>query len=166
MARLAARGAAGLVLAVVVLAAVLLQGQRAWARDHSFLVIAPPGWTQSFAAVATDDSTPLLRLSAQASDGSRGYVVVDHAPAVLPDRLDQLVTNAGPVQCESPATSTSVGTADALLTDCRTAEARVEVIYITRGDRHYVAVLSAADTQFDHLRSDFRSMLDSWAWQR
>src|ERR1700736_3786970 len=98
--RMAARCAVGLVLAVVVLAAVLLQGHRAWARDHSFLVIAPPGWTQSFPAVATDETTPLLRLSAQETDGSQGHVVVDHAPVVPPDHLDQLVTNAGPVQCE------------------------------------------------------------------
>ena len=167
MAALAARGAVGLVLAVVVLTAVLLQGHRAWARDHSFLVIAPLGWTQSLAAVATDDATPLLRLSGPAADGLQAHVVVDRARASLPEQFDQLVTSVpGPVRCESPVTPTVVGGADALVTDCKTPDVSLEVVYITRDTHHYVPVLSGAESQFDRLRDDFRSMLGSWSWEQ
>ena len=166
--RMAARCAVGLVLAVVVLSATLLQGHRAWARDHSFLVIAPLAWKQSFPADRTDSATPLLRLAGPTADGFQAEVFVDDAPAgfVMPDRIDSLVANLGSsVRCDGPITPTLVAGAVAELTDCRMADLSFEVVLITRGTHRYVAMLSAAQSQVDGLRSDFHSILDSWAWQ-
>lgn len=130
--------------------------------------MAPRAWTQSFPADATDNATPLQRLAGPTADGFRAQLIVDHAPAgfVMPDTIDQLVANlGGSVPCQGPITPTLVGGAIARLTDCGMADLSFEVVLITYGTHRYVAMLSAAQSQFDSLRGDFHSLLDSWAWQ-
>jgi hypothetical protein len=169
---LAAKGALGLAIIVAILTAIILQGtsHKAWSSDRSFMVMAPEGWTSAGwnqSAGPPAESAHLLYLSYLGKDGAWADIVVDRASVglITPGHFDQLVTNrTGPVTCDSPMWSTSVGGAEALITTCATMDGSLEVVYIDRYNHQYVVTLRTENGHADRFRGDFQRILDSWGW--
>jgi hypothetical protein len=167
------------VLGAVAILLILQWSARAVSADGAFSVQSPNGWVR-YTGTDLPDGPPtnndLMVLLGPIADGIQAHVFIYHREAGFVDLgqldrtwtagLDQATCHfSGAVGHFSRMTSTTIAGSAALVTECRTPAVSVEFITVNHGNLTDMIALSAASSQFDHLRdTSLQALLDSWRW--